>query len=196
MGLDNHIEYAMKGILKNPILTVLKEIKIVNILKQSNFNKRNTGYPVFAILLHFVYMLVMYKRQSSFVKQSKDAKVEPLQKNTEAQLLIIDDMVEIKRAKQIEGSCKSLWSNKEHRCINGINIISLNFTDRHSTFQLDFAISMNKSKRKEVDSLRTPCITEAMHMHEELSQAKGKISLRWKCLNVHLNKVSQQIIFL
>jgi len=188
MGLDNHIESAMKGILKNPILTVLKEIKIVNILKQSNFNKRNTGYPIFVVLLHFVYMLVMNKRQSSFIKQSDDAyakdtyyrfiqskrynwrkllllssqaliaKMEPLQKSTEANVLIIDDTVEIKRGKQIEGSCKSLWSNKEHRCINGINIISLNFTDRHSTFQLDFAISMNKNRRKEVDTF-----THALH---------------------------------
>ncbi len=73
MGLDNHIESAMKGLLKNPILSVLREIKINTILKQSNFNKRNTGYPVFWILLHFVYMLVMNKRQSSFIKQSTDA---------------------------------------------------------------------------------------------------------------------------
>jgi len=36
MGLDNHIESAMKGILKNPILSVLREIKITNILKQSD----------------------------------------------------------------------------------------------------------------------------------------------------------------
>ncbi len=66
MGLDNHIESAMKGLLKNPILSVLREIKIVTILKQSNFSKRNTGYSVFWILLYFVYMLVMNKRQSSF----------------------------------------------------------------------------------------------------------------------------------
>ena len=182
MGLDNHIEYAMKSILKNPILSVLKEIKIATILKQSNFHKRNTGHSVFSILLHFVYMLVMNKRQSSFVKQSSDAygkdtyyrfiqskrynwrkllllssralieKIEPLQKNRESKLLIIDDTVEIKRGNHIEGSCKSLWSNKEHRCVNGINIITLNLTDTHSTFQLDFAIAMNKSRRKEVDA--------------------------------------------
>jgi hypothetical protein len=182
MGLDNDIEYAKKGILKNPILSVLKEINIVSILKQSNFNKRNTGHSVFFVLLHFIYMLIMNKRQSSFVKQSSDAygkdtyyrfiqskrynwrkllllssqvlieKVEPLQKIREPKLLIIDDTVEIKRGKHIEGSCKSLWSNKEHHCINGINIISLNFTDTHSTFQLDFAISMNKSRRKEADA--------------------------------------------
>ena len=73
MGLDNDIEYAIKGILKNPILTVLREIKIVNILKQSNFKKRETGHSVFFILLHFVYMLLMNKRQSSFIKYSHDA---------------------------------------------------------------------------------------------------------------------------
>jgi hypothetical protein len=97
--------------------------KITNILKQSNFSKRNTGYPVFAVLLHFVYMLVMNKRQSSFIKQSDDsyskdtyyrfiqskrynwrkllllsskallAEIEPLQKNREPTLLIIDDTV-------------------------------------------------------------------------------------------------------
>ena len=73
MGLDNDIEYAMKGILKNPILSILREIKTTNILKQSNFKKRETGYPVFFVLLHFVYMLLMNKRQSSFIKQSNDA---------------------------------------------------------------------------------------------------------------------------
>lgn len=217
MGLDKHIESAMKGILKNPILTVLKEIKIVNILKQSNFNKRNTGYPVFVVLLHFVYMLVMNKRQSSFIKQSDDAyakntyyrfiqskrynwrkllllssqaliaKVEPLQKSTEANLLIIDDTVEIKRGKQIEGSCKSLWSNKEHRCINGINIISLNFTDRHSTFQLDFAISMNKSRRKEVDTFTHTLHHRSNAYARRVEAVKGKN----KTLNGMYNTLSK-----
>ena len=204
MGLDNHIEYAMKGILKNPILSVLKEIKITTILKQSNFHKRNTGHSVFGILLHFVYMLVMNKRQSSFVKQSSDAygkdtyyrfiqskrynwrkllllsskaliaKIEPLQKNIEPKLLIIDDTVEIKRGKHIEGSCKSLWSNKEHHCINGINIISLNFTDTHSTFQLDFAIAMNKSHRKTIEAF-----THKLH-HRSNTYARRTETLKGK----------------
>jgi len=212
MGLDNDIKYAMKDVLKNPILPVLREIKIGTILKQSNFVKRSTGYPVFAILLHFVYMLVMNKRQSSFVKQSDDAyakdtyyrfiqskrynwrkllllssqalisKVEPLQKNREAKLLIIDDTVEIKRGKQIEGSCKSLWSNKEHRCINGINIISLNFADSHSTFQLDFAISMNKSRRKEVDSF-AQTLHHRSNAHSRRAEVnKGKNTLAMEML--------------
>lgn len=39
MGLANYIETAVKSILKNPILEVLTEIKIIKILKQSNFVK-------------------------------------------------------------------------------------------------------------------------------------------------------------
>ena len=45
-------------------------------------------------------------------------KLHKLQKTTDIKVLIIDDTVEIKRGKVIEGSCKNLWSNKEHRAIN------------------------------------------------------------------------------
>ena len=38
-------------------------------------------------------------------------------------------LVEIKRGKFIEGSCKNLWSNKEHRAVKGLNIVSLNYSD-------------------------------------------------------------------
>jgi hypothetical protein len=69
MGLANHIETAMKSILKNPILEVLTEIKIIKILKQSNFVKRDVGYPPIQIILHFLYILVMNKRQSTFIKK-------------------------------------------------------------------------------------------------------------------------------
>ncbi|NOQ32301.1 MAG: hypothetical protein GQ570_14420 [Helicobacteraceae bacterium] len=148
MELANYINYAMKSILKNPILEVLNEIKITKILKESNFVKREVGHPPFQIILHFMYMLVMQKRQSTFIKKSdnafgKDAyyrfiknsrynwrklltlssaallqKIKTLHKNGEYKLLIIDDTVEAKRGKLIEGSCKYIWSNKEHRTIN------------------------------------------------------------------------------
>ncbi len=142
MELANYIETAMKSILKNPILEVLIEIKITKILKQSNFIKRNVGYPPFQIILHFVYMLIMNKRQSTFIKKSdsafgKDAyyrfikesrynwrkflilsttallqRIKPLHKNGEHRLLIIDDTVEAKSGKHIEGSCKYIWSTE------------------------------------------------------------------------------------
>jgi len=73
MELANYINYAMKSILKNPILEVLTEINILKILKQSNFVKRDIGYPPFQIILHFIYMLVMQKRQSTFIKKSDSA---------------------------------------------------------------------------------------------------------------------------
>ena len=180
MGMDNSIELAVSSVLKNPILGVLREINISKILLQSNFIKRDIGFSPFQIILHFIYMLVMNKRQSAFVKQSADAygkdtyyrfvkdtrynwrklllltsitlirKIKSLQKDGDHRLLIIDDTVEPKRGKQIEGSCKSIYSNKEHRCVNGINIVSLNYTDTHSTFQLDFSLRLNDSRRREV----------------------------------------------
>ena len=180
MGRDDYIESAMRGVLKNPILGVLREIGIAKMLRQSNFVKREVGHPPFQILLHFVYMLVMNKRQSAFVKQSGDAfgkdayyrfvkhsrynwrkllmfsaaalirKVEPLHGSGEQRVLIIDDTVEPKRGKQIEGSCRYLWSNKEHRLINGVNLVTLNYADTHSTFQLDFAVRHGSSRRKEI----------------------------------------------
>ena len=185
MGLDNNIKTTMKSVLNNPILSVLKEIKIAKILRQSNFIKRDVGYAPYLVLLHFVYMLVTNKRQSAFIKQSSDAfgkdvyyrfvkesrfnwrklliistealisRIEPLQKTTEPKVLIIDDTVEAKRGKQIEGSCQHIWSNKEGRSIKGLNIVSLNYSDSYSSFGLDFAIRMNKSRIKEISSFST-----------------------------------------
>lgn len=179
MSIDNSIQTAMRNVLKNPILRVLQELNISKILIQSNFIKREVGFAPFQILLHFVYMLMMNKRQSAFVKQSANAygkdtyyrfvkdlrynwrkllmlssmalirKLHPLQKKGDHRLLIIDDTVEPKRGKQIEGSCRSIYSNKEHRCVNGINIVSLNYADTHSTFQLDFSLRLNNSRRHE-----------------------------------------------
>ena len=200
MGLDNYIQTAMRSILRNPILEVLTEIKITKILKQSNFVKREVGYPPFQIILHFVYMLVMNKRQSTFIKNSENAfgkdayyrfikesrynwrkflilssaailqRIKPLHKNGEHRLLIIDDTVEPKRGKFIEGSCKYVWSNKEHKSINALNIVSLNYADSHSTFQVDFSIKMNDSKRKEISEFTTK-----LHHRSNSYQRKSEI---------------------
>jgi SRSO17 transposase len=180
MELDKYIESALRGVLKNPVVSLLREIGITSILKQSNITKRSAGFAPYLVLLHFVYMLVMHKRLSSFIKQSDDAfgkdvyyrflkesrfnwrklliysalrlikKINVLHKADKQHLLIIDDTVEPKRGKQIEGSCRYIYSNKEHRSVNGLNIVSLNYADSHSTFQLDFALRINESRRKEI----------------------------------------------
>ena len=64
MELDKYIESALRGVLRNTILSLLKEIGITTILKQSNFTKRSIGVRPYLVLLHFVYMLVLHKRQS------------------------------------------------------------------------------------------------------------------------------------
>ena len=201
MELANYINYAMKSLLKNPILEVLQEIKITKILKQSNFVKRDIGYPPFQIILHFLYMLVMQKRQSTFIKKSESAfgkdsyyrfikdsrynwrkllllsatallhKIKPLHKTGEHRLLIIDDTVEAKRGKFIEGTCQYIWSNKEHRTINALNIVSLNYADSYSTFQLDFSIKMNESRRKNISDFTT-----VLHHRSNAYQRKNEIT--------------------
>jgi hypothetical protein len=89
-------------------------------------------------------------------------------------LLIIDDTVEIKRGKQIGGSCRRLWSNKEHRVVSGLNIVSLNFSDSYSAFQLDFSIRQGKSRRKEIADFTT-----ALH-HRSHAYTRRKEGLEGK----------------
>lgn len=45
MQFANDINSSMKSLLKNPILEALREIKITKLLRQSNFVKRDIGYP-------------------------------------------------------------------------------------------------------------------------------------------------------
>ena len=43
MGLDNFIQTSMNNVLKNPILSILRDINFSSTLKQSNFIKRDIG---------------------------------------------------------------------------------------------------------------------------------------------------------
>src|SRR5574344_2595065 len=176
MGLDNFIETAMNKVLKNPIVEVLRDINFSSILKQSNFKKRDIGVKPYMIILQFLYMYINNKKISTFMKYSNDSfkkdvyyrlwknekynwrklllltsiklisKLHKLQKTTDIKVLIIDDTVEIKRGKIIEGSCKNLWSNKEHRTVKGLNIVSLNYSDCYTDMMLDFSINYNKNQ--------------------------------------------------
>ena len=181
MGIDNFIETAMKSVLKNPIVLVLRDINFSSILKQSNFIKRDVGVPPYMVILQFLYMFLINKKFSSFMKYSNDSfkkdvyyrllknskynwrklllltsvnlinKLSSLQKPTDTKVFIIDDTVEIKRGKYIEGSCKNLWSNKDKRVVKGLNIVSLNYSDTHTDMMLDF--SMNYNKNQIIDSI-------------------------------------------
>ncbi|MCG3666895.1 transposase [Aliarcobacter butzleri] len=176
MELDNFIKTAMNNVLKNPILSILRDINFSSILKQSNFIKRDIGKSTYLVILHFLYMFVINRKISSFMKYSNDSykkdvyyrllkdnrynwrklllltsvklicKLHKLQKTTDTKVLIIDDTVEIKRGKFIEGSCKNLWSNKEHRTVKGLNIVSLNYSDCYTDMMLDFSINYNKNQ--------------------------------------------------
>ena len=181
MGIDNFIETAMKSVLKNPIVLVLRDINFSSIFKESNFIKRDVGVPPYMVILQFLYMFLINKKISSFMKYSNDSfkkdvyyrllknskynwrklllltsvnlinKLSSLQKPTDTKVFIIDDTVEIKRGKYIEGSCKNLWSNKDKRVVKGLNIVSLNYSDTHTDMMLDF--SMNYNKNQIIDSI-------------------------------------------
>ncbi|MCT7598181.1 IS4 family transposase [Aliarcobacter butzleri] len=180
MGLDNFIETAMNKVLKNPIVEVLRDINFSSILKQSNFKKRDIGVKPYMIILQFLYMFIINKKISTFMKYSNDSfkkdvyyrllknekynwrkllllssaklikRLHILQKNTDTKVLIIDDTVEIKRGQSIEGCCKNLWSSKEKRVVKGVNIVSLNYSDSYTDMMLDFSINYNKNKITDV----------------------------------------------
>ena len=203
MGLDNFIETAMKSVLKNPIVSVLREINFSSILKQSNFIKREVGVKPYIIILQFLYMFIINKKISTFMKQSSDSfkkdvyyrllkdkrynwrklllfasvklinKLSPLQNLTDTKVLIIDDTVEIKRGKYIQGSCKNLWSNKEHRAVNGLNIVSLNYSDSHTDMMLDFSVNYNKNQIVDFQDINVHHLSNAYKRRIEGNSGKN-----------------------
>ncbi|MCT7535810.1 hypothetical protein ACOTVP_10140 [Aliarcobacter butzleri] len=73
MELDNFIQTAMRRVLKNPILSILRDINFSSILKQSNFIKKDIGKSPYMIILHFLYMFIINKKISTFMKYSNDS---------------------------------------------------------------------------------------------------------------------------
>jgi len=68
-----------------------------------------------------------------------------------------------------------------------MNIISLNYTDTHSTFQLDFAITMNKSRRKDVDAFTQPLHHRSNAYARRTEIRKSKNTLTMEMLKRTLN---------
>ncbi|MCT7525505.1 transposase [Aliarcobacter cryaerophilus] len=208
MRLDNFIQTAMNNVLKNPVLSVLRDINFSSILKQSNFIKRDIGKSPYLIILHFLYMFIINKRISTFMKQSSDSykkdvyyrllknskynwrkllllssvklisKLHILQKATNTRVLIIDDTVEIKRGKFIEGSCRNLWNNKEHRTVKGLNIVSLNYSDCYTDMMLDFSINYNRNQIVNVNENYFHHKSNAYKRRVEGNNSKNNLALQ------------------
>ena len=216
MQIESQILRIINDNLKNPIYETLRLLNIKSILKQSNFSKKE-GVAVHMVVLHFVYMLIMNKKLSTFMKQSNDSfkkdvyyrllsnrsynwrrllllsfvKIHTLLKNIQdpqaIKVLIVDDTTEGKTGKNIEGSCDHLYSNKEKRKIRGVNVISLNYSDGFSNFMLDFAIAVNKYARVAIEDF-THTIDHRTHAYKRrVESTKGKLHLAMEMVTRALN---------
>jgi len=189
--------------LKNPIYKTMQLLNLKTILTKSNFTKRE-GVEVHMVVLHFVYMLVMNKKMSTFMQQSNDSlkkdvyyrllsnssynwrslltlsvakilsKLHKIQDAKAIKVFILDDTVEDKVGKNVEGSCDKLWSNKEKRTIRGINVVSLNYSDGFSNFMLDFTIAMNKYARVAIGDFTNKVDQRTNAYKRRLETMKGK----------------------
>ena len=203
MNIQEKITNIINDKLKNPIFKTMQVLNIKTILSQSKFTKKD-GVSVYMVVIHFVYMLVMNKKISTFSNQSDDSLkkdvyyrllsnsnynwrkllslstlkilklLHKVQDKKAVRVLIIDDTVEGKVGKEIEGSSDYLWSNKEKRTIRGINVVSLNYSDGFSNFMLDFAIATNKYARVALENF-TNIVDYRSNAHiRRLETLKGK----------------------
>lgn len=183
MSYENIITDEVSSRLKNPIIDVLKEIKIDKILKKSNFIKKD-GATTSTILLHFIFMIVINKKISEFIKYSKESltkdiyyralkstkynwqkmlmltsvafinKIKKLHDIKIVKVLILDDTNETKKGKKIEGVCDNIWSNKDKKTIRGINMVSLNYNDGYTNLMLDFAFRFNEKLKVKLEDFK------------------------------------------
>ena len=83
MRLQEQIISAINTTLRNPIYQTMQLLNIKSILKSANFVKKREGVNPYLVVLHFVYMLVMNKKISTFINKSNDS----LKKDTYYRLL-------------------------------------------------------------------------------------------------------------
>ena len=209
MSLQEQIIAAINATLRNPIYQTMQLLNIKSILKSANFVKKREGVAPYLVVLHFVYMLVMNKKISTFINQSgnsfkKDTYYRLLQNSgynwrkllslstlkilkllhkvqdsKAVKVFIVDDTVEGKTGKYVEGSRDALWSNKEKRNIRGVNVVSLNYSDGYSNFMIDFAISMGNYARVKFEEFAQELDfrTMAYKRRLEIMDGKSKIAI-------------------
>jgi len=102
------------------------------------------------------------------------SKLHTIQDAKAIKVLILDDTIEGKVGKNVEGSCDKLWSNKEKRTIRGINVVSLNYSDGFSNFMLDFSIAMNKYARVTIENFSNKVDQRTNAHKRRLETMKGK----------------------
>jgi hypothetical protein len=203
MQIQDKIIKIINDKLKNPIYKALQQLNIKTILSQSNFAKKD-GASAYMVVIHFVYMLVMNKKVSTFMNQSDDSfkkdvyyrllnnasynwrkllslstlkilkLLHKVQDSKAVRVFIIDDTVEGKVGKNIEGSCDYIYSNKEKRKVRGINVVSLNYSDGFSNFMLDFAIVTNKYARVLIENFKNIVDHRSNAHKRRLETLKGK----------------------
>jgi hypothetical protein len=206
MQIQEEIIKAIDTTLKNPIYQTIRLLGIKTILKNANFVKRE-GIAPYLVVLHFVYMLVMNKKISTFINQSSESfkkdvyyrllqnssynwrklltlttlkilkLLHKLQEPSTIKVFIIDDTVEGKRGKKIEGSSEALWSNKEKRKIRGVNVVSLNYSDGYSNFIVDFAIFMGKFAKVKLQEFTQKLDYRTVAYKRRLELTKSKLEL-------------------
>lgn len=208
MQIKSQILNIINDKLKNPVYQTIQLLNMKTILTKSNFTKKE-GVAVHMVVLHFVYMLVMNKKISTFRQQSNDSfkkdlyyrllanssynwrsllslsslkilsLLHKIQDSKVIKVFIIDDTVEDKVGKNVEGSCDSLYSSKEKRKIRGLNIVSLNYSDGFSNFMLDFAIAMNKYARVAIEDFTNKIDhrTNTYKRRVETIQGKSQIAI-------------------
>jgi hypothetical protein len=203
MQIESKIIEIINNNLKNPVYKTIQQLGIKTILKQSNFTKKD-GVSVFMVVVHFVYMLVMNKKLSTFMEQSSDSfkkdiyyrllinssynwrkllslaslkmlsLIHKVQDSKAIKVFILDDTVENKTGKFIEGSCDNLFSNKEKRQVRGINVVSLNYSDGFSSFMLDFALALNSYARVKIEDFKNKIDHRTNAHKRRLEAMKGK----------------------
>jgi hypothetical protein len=208
MEIESKIIKIINDKLKNPIYEILRLLNIKTILLNSNFSKKD-GVGIHMVIIHFVYMLVMNKKISTFMDQSNDSfkkdvyyrllsnanynwrkllslstlkilsLLHKLQDSKAIKVFIIDDTVEEKVGKNIEGSCDNIFSNKDKRQVRGLNVVSLNYSDGFSNFMLDFVIAMNKYARVKVEDFKNKLDhrTNAYKRRTETQDGKLQIAI-------------------
>jgi len=204
--IQNQIINIINDKLKNPIYQTIQLLNLKTIMNKSNFSKKE-GAEVHMVVLHFVYMLVMNKKIFTFRNQSNDSfkkdvyyrllanssynwrsllslsslkilsLLHKIQDSKAIKVFIIDDTVEDKVGKNIEGSCDNIYSNKEKRKIRGLNIVSLNYSDGFSNFMLDFAIAMNKYARVAIDDFTNKVDHRSNAHKRRLETMNGKLQI-------------------